>query len=150
MLFRSSVLDALEARFPVLRGTIRDHVTGQRRPFLRFFGCRQDLSHEHVCVLDIGHERGAPEYVLERADVVVFFGAYGPVPYESLDEVREAFYSHRKFIAAAKQALAQGAFRLRNIEFMPGAYWAVLERADRKSTRLNSSHMSESRMPSSA
>ena len=41
-----SVLDALEARYPTLRGTIRDHVTGQRRPFLRFFACAQDLSHE--------------------------------------------------------------------------------------------------------
>lgn len=41
-----SVLDALEARYPVLRGTIRDHATGQRRAFLRFFACEQDLSHE--------------------------------------------------------------------------------------------------------
>ncbi|HSB69054.1 MAG TPA: MoaD/ThiS family protein [Candidatus Methylomirabilis sp.] len=41
-----SVLDALEARFPMLRGTIRDHVTRQRRPFLRFFACEQDLSHD--------------------------------------------------------------------------------------------------------
>jgi hypothetical protein len=41
-----AVLDALEARYPVLRGTIRDHVTLQRRPFLRFFACEQDLSHE--------------------------------------------------------------------------------------------------------
>ena len=41
-----SVLDALEARYPVLRGTIRDHVTQQRRPYLRFFACGQDLSLE--------------------------------------------------------------------------------------------------------
>jgi molybdopterin converting factor small subunit len=41
-----SVLDALEGRYPVLRGTIRDHVTQQRRPFLRFFACEEDLSHE--------------------------------------------------------------------------------------------------------
>ena len=41
-----SVLDALEARYPVLRGTIRDHVTQQRRPFLRFFACEEDLSHQ--------------------------------------------------------------------------------------------------------
>ena len=40
-----SVLDALEARYPVLRGTIRDHVTLQRRAFLRFFACAEDLSH---------------------------------------------------------------------------------------------------------
>ena len=41
-----SVLDALEASYPMLRGTIRDHVTHQRRPFLRFFACEEDLSHE--------------------------------------------------------------------------------------------------------
>ncbi|HUO17102.1 MAG TPA: MoaD/ThiS family protein [Verrucomicrobiae bacterium] len=41
-----SVLDALEARYPMLEGTIRDHVTKQRRPFLRFFACEEDLSHE--------------------------------------------------------------------------------------------------------
>ena len=41
-----AVLDALEARYPMLRGTIRDHVSGQRRPFLRFFACGEDLSHE--------------------------------------------------------------------------------------------------------
>lgn len=41
-----SVLDALEARYPMLTGTIRDHTTKQRRPFLRFFACKQDLSHE--------------------------------------------------------------------------------------------------------
>ena len=41
-----SVLDALEATYPMLRGTIRDHVTQQRRPFLRFFACGQDLSHD--------------------------------------------------------------------------------------------------------
>jgi len=41
-----SVLNALEARFPMLRGTIRDQVTQERRPFLRFFACAEDLSHE--------------------------------------------------------------------------------------------------------
>jgi molybdopterin synthase sulfur carrier subunit len=41
-----SVLDALEAHYPMLRGTIRDHVTQQRRRFLRFFACEEDLSHE--------------------------------------------------------------------------------------------------------
>jgi hypothetical protein len=41
-----SVLDALEARYPILRGTIRDHVTQRRRPFVRFFACEQDLSEE--------------------------------------------------------------------------------------------------------
>jgi molybdopterin converting factor small subunit len=41
-----AVLDALEARYPTLRGTIRDQSTQQRRPFIRFFACRKDLSHE--------------------------------------------------------------------------------------------------------
>jgi hypothetical protein len=41
-----SVLDALELRYPTLRGTIRDHVTQERRPFIRFFACEEDLSHE--------------------------------------------------------------------------------------------------------
>src|SRR6516164_5092333 len=41
-----SVLDALEARYPMLCGTIRDHVTQKRRPMLRFFACEEDLSHE--------------------------------------------------------------------------------------------------------
>ncbi len=41
-----SVLDALEGRYPMLRGTIRDHVTQRRRAFVRFFACQQDLSHE--------------------------------------------------------------------------------------------------------
>ena len=41
-----SVLDALEEKYPVLRGTIRDHDTGKRRPFIRFFACEEDLSHE--------------------------------------------------------------------------------------------------------
>jgi hypothetical protein len=41
-----AVLDALEARFPMLRGTIRDHVTHKRRAFVRFFACGEDLSHE--------------------------------------------------------------------------------------------------------
>jgi molybdopterin synthase sulfur carrier subunit len=41
-----SILDALDASYPMLRGTIRDHVTEQRRPFVRFFACEEDLSHE--------------------------------------------------------------------------------------------------------
>ena len=43
---QAAVLTALEARYPALRGTIRDHATGRRRPFVRFFACEQDLSHE--------------------------------------------------------------------------------------------------------
>jgi len=43
---RAALLDALEERYPTLRGTIRDHVTRQRRPFIRFFACREDLTHE--------------------------------------------------------------------------------------------------------
>jgi molybdopterin synthase sulfur carrier subunit len=43
---QSSILDALEAGYPMLRGTLRDHVSHQRRPFVRFFACGQDLSHQ--------------------------------------------------------------------------------------------------------
>lgn len=43
---QETVLDVLETRFPMLRGTIRDHVTKRRRPFIRFFACEQDLSHD--------------------------------------------------------------------------------------------------------
>ena len=45
-LTQRSVIDAIEARYPMLRGTIRDHVTQRRRAFVRFFACEQDLSHE--------------------------------------------------------------------------------------------------------
>jgi sulfur-carrier protein len=43
---RRSILDALETQYPMLRGTIRDHITGERRPFLRFFACSEDVTHE--------------------------------------------------------------------------------------------------------
>jgi molybdopterin synthase sulfur carrier subunit len=43
---RHSILDALEARYPMLRGTIREHVSGERRPLLRFFACGEDVTHE--------------------------------------------------------------------------------------------------------
>ena len=43
---QGAILDALEARYPMLRGTMRDQVTRQRRPFIRFFACQQDLSHD--------------------------------------------------------------------------------------------------------
>jgi molybdopterin synthase sulfur carrier subunit len=43
---RRSVLDAVEAKYPMLRGTIRDHVAGERRPMLRFFACGEDVTHE--------------------------------------------------------------------------------------------------------
>jgi molybdopterin converting factor small subunit len=63
-----SVLDALEARYPMLRGTIRDHVTRQRRPFLRFFACEQDLSHEPP-------EAPLPEAVATGAEPLFVIGA---------------------------------------------------------------------------
>ena len=43
---RRSILDELESRYPMLRGTIRNHITGERRPFLRFFACGEDVTHE--------------------------------------------------------------------------------------------------------
>jgi molybdopterin converting factor small subunit len=63
-----SVLDALEARYPMLRGTIRDHVTKQRRPYLRFFACEQDLSHEPP-------DAPLPESVASGAEPFLIIGA---------------------------------------------------------------------------
>jgi hypothetical protein len=63
-----SVLDALEARYPMLRGTIRDHVTQQRRPFLRFFACEEDLSHEPP-------DAPLPEAVASGAEPFLIIGA---------------------------------------------------------------------------
>ena len=63
-----SVLDALEARYPMLRGTIRDHVTLQRRPFLRFFACEEDLSHESP-------DAPLPEAVASGTEPLVILGA---------------------------------------------------------------------------
>ena len=63
-----SVLDALEARYPMLRGTIRDHATGQRRPMLRFFACEEDLSHEPT-------DAPLPDAVARGAEPLVILGA---------------------------------------------------------------------------
>ena len=65
---RRAVLDALEARYPMLRGTIRDHVTLERRPFLRFFACEQDLTHESPDAL-------LPEAVVSGAEPLFIIGA---------------------------------------------------------------------------
>ncbi len=63
-----SVLDALESRYPMLRGTIRDQVTGQRRPFLRFFACEEDLSHEPP-------DAPLPDAVASGVEPLVILGA---------------------------------------------------------------------------
>ena len=63
-----SVLDALEARYPMLRGTIRDHVTLKRRPMLRFFACEEDLSHEPP-------DAALPDAVASGADPLFIVGA---------------------------------------------------------------------------
>jgi len=63
-----TVLDALEAAYPMLRGTIRDHTTMKRRPFLRFFACEQDLSHEPP-------ETRLPEAVETGAEPFLVVGA---------------------------------------------------------------------------
>jgi len=63
-----SVLDALEARYPMLRGTIRDHATQQRRAFLRFFACEQDLSHESP-------DTPLPDAVASGAEPLIVVGA---------------------------------------------------------------------------
>jgi hypothetical protein len=63
-----AILDALEARYPMLRGTIRDHATLKRRPFIRFFACEQDLSHESP-------DTPLPEAVASGAEPLVIVGA---------------------------------------------------------------------------
>jgi molybdopterin synthase sulfur carrier subunit len=65
---RGSVLDALEARYPMLRGTIRDYGTQERRPFLRFFACERDLSHQPP-------EAPLPDAVASGAEPLLVIGA---------------------------------------------------------------------------
>lgn len=64
----AAVLDALETRYPMLRGTIRDHVTKERRPFIRFFACGEDLSHEPTEAL-------LPDEVVRGAEPLRIVGA---------------------------------------------------------------------------
>ena len=63
-----AVLDALEARYPMLRGTIRDYATGERRPFLRFFACQEDFSLEPL-------DAPLPEAVVEGREPLLIIGA---------------------------------------------------------------------------
>lgn len=63
-----SVLDALEAHYPMLRGAIRDHLTLQRRPFLRFFACEEDLSHDSP-------DAALPDAVASGAEPLLIIGA---------------------------------------------------------------------------
>jgi sulfur-carrier protein len=63
-----AILDALEARYPTLRGTIRDHATKRRRPFVRFFACEQDLSHESP-------DAPLPDAVVSGAEPFLIVGA---------------------------------------------------------------------------
>jgi sulfur-carrier protein len=63
-----SVLDALERQYPVLRGTVRDHVSLQRRPFIRFFACEEDLSHEPM-------DAPLPDSVANGAEPYLIIGA---------------------------------------------------------------------------
>ncbi len=65
---RAAVLDALEAGYPMLRGTIREHGTQQRRPFLRFFACQRDLTHESA-------DAPLPEAVTSGAEPLLVVGA---------------------------------------------------------------------------
>lgn len=64
----AAVLDTLEARYPQLSGTIRDHTTKQRRPFLRFFACEEDLSHDPA-------EKPLPDAVQQGRDPLIILGA---------------------------------------------------------------------------
>ena len=63
-----SVVDAVEARYPMLMGTIRDHQTRQRRPFLRFFACEEDLSHDPI-------DKELPQAVAEGKEPLLIVGA---------------------------------------------------------------------------
>jgi hypothetical protein len=63
-----SVLDALEHRYPMLRGTVRDHVTQERRPFIRFFACEKDLSHQ-------SSDSPLPEPVASGMEPLLIIGA---------------------------------------------------------------------------
>ena len=63
-----AILDALEAKYPVLEGTIRDHVTRERRPFVRFFACQEDWSHEAVDAV-------LPDSVASGAEPLLVVGA---------------------------------------------------------------------------
>jgi molybdopterin synthase sulfur carrier subunit len=63
-----SVVDAIETSYPMLCGTIRDHVTQQRRPFLRFFACEEDLSHESI-------DAPLPEAVVSGKEPLLIIGA---------------------------------------------------------------------------
>ncbi len=63
-----SIIDALERTYPVLRGTIRDYATDERRPFLRFFACAEDLSHESP-------DAPVPEAVVAGAEPFIILGA---------------------------------------------------------------------------
>ena len=65
---QETVLDVLEARYPMLRGTIRDHVTRRRRPFIRFFACEQDLSHD-------SSDAPLPEAVAKGEEPLLIVGA---------------------------------------------------------------------------
>lgn len=63
-----AVLDELESRYPMLRGTIRDHITLKRRPFLRFFACEQDLSHDSA-------DTPLPDAIASGAEPLIVLGA---------------------------------------------------------------------------
>lgn len=63
-----TVLDALEARYPAVTGTIRDHITGKRRPYLRFFACREDLSHNFP-------DTPLPDAVISGKEPLLIIGA---------------------------------------------------------------------------
>jgi sulfur-carrier protein len=65
---QQTILDALETKYPMLRGTIRDHVTLQRRPFVRFFACEEDVSHEPL-------DTPLPDAVAKGAEPFFIMGA---------------------------------------------------------------------------
>ena len=65
---QQAILDALEAAYPMLRGTVRDHVSKERRPFIRFFACGQDLSHESP-------DKPLPDAIIQGAEPFLIIGS---------------------------------------------------------------------------
>lgn len=65
---QQAILDALEAAYPMLRGTVRDHVSKERRPFIRFFACGQDLSHEPA-------DKPLPDAIIQGAEPFLIVGS---------------------------------------------------------------------------
>src|SRR5258708_18646065 len=125
-----SVLDALEARYPVLRGTIRDHVTQQRRPFVRFFACARDWSHEPP-------DTPLPAAVASGAEPLLVIGAVAGGEGRSLQP--RSFFTWPRAASVTPAEAAQCRFREVSLDARVGA------RIGRLRTRTQERHLCRSR-----